>query len=195
MTEPRVVGQAPVEGDGNVTQGDVVAVDTHDSLLRTDGKAVVAALGLDKIAVIAVGDAVFVAPMARVSEVKDLIPHLGQQRPDCVALPARVTWPWGCSETVASGPRFQVAHILVDPGETLPLQMDDHRSGHWVVVHGSAEVTVGERVSILGENESIYIPAGTSHRLGNPGKHPLELVEIRCGAEPGEDDIVPVGDL
>ena len=179
----------PKDGGNNVVQGDVVAIDTRESLLRSDGKAVVAAIGLDKMAVIAVSDAVFVAPMDRVSEVKDLVDQLKAAERDCVALPAKVARPWGSYESIADGPRFQVKHIIVDPGETLSLQMHYHRAEHWVVVRGSAEVTVGENVSILQENESTYIPAGTKHRLSNPGKVPLELVEVQCGPYLGEDDI------
>ena len=118
----------------------------------------------------------------------------GKQQPDIVSAPPKVARPWGSYETVASGPGFQVKHIVVDPGERLSLQSHVHRSEHWVVVRGSAEVTVDERVSILHENESTYIPAGTKHRLGNPGKVPLELVEIQCGSYLGEDDIVRFDD-
>jgi mannose-1-phosphate guanylyltransferase/mannose-6-phosphate isomerase len=175
--------------DGNVTQGGVVALDTRNSLLRSDGRAVVAAVGLDNMAVIAVSDAVFVAPMDRVSDVKQLLEKVQEGDRAIVVLPAKVARPWGSYETIASGPRFQVKHIIVDPGERLSLQMHVHRSEHWVVVHGSAEVTVGEEVSILQENESTYIPAGTKHRLANPGKVPLELVEVQCGPYLGEDDI------
>ena len=180
---------APKDANNNVTQGDVVALDTKDSLLRSDGKALVAAVGLDHMAVIAVRDAVFVAPMNRVSEVRDLVESLKRDGRECVVSPAKVARPWGSYETIANGPRFQVKHIIVDPGERLSLQSHVHRSEHWVVVRGSAEVTVGDEVSILQENESTFIPAGTRHRLGNPGNVPLELVEIQCGSYLGEDDI------
>jgi mannose-1-phosphate guanylyltransferase/mannose-6-phosphate isomerase len=175
--------------EGNVAQGNVVALDTRNSFLRSDGRAVVAAVGLDNMAVIAVNDAVFVAPMDRVSEVKRLLEKLQDGERDFVALPAKVARPWGFYESIASGARFQVKHIIVDPGERLSLQMHVHRSEHWVVVHGSAEVTVGDKITILQENESTYIPAGTKHRLANPGKVPLELVEVQCGSYLGEDDI------
>jgi mannose-1-phosphate guanylyltransferase/mannose-6-phosphate isomerase len=175
--------------EGNVAQGNVVALDTRNSFLRSDGRAVVGAVGLDNMAVIAVSDAVFVAPMDRVSEVKRLLEKLQDGERDFVALPAKVARPWGSYESIASGTRFQVKHIIVDPGERLSLQMHVHRSEHWVVVHGSAEVTVGDKITILQENESTYIPAGTKHRLANPGKVPLELVEVQCGSYLGEDDI------
>jgi mannose-1-phosphate guanylyltransferase/mannose-6-phosphate isomerase len=178
------------DSDGNVTLGDVVAIDSRDSLLRSDGGAVLAAVGLDRMAVIAVRDAVFVAPLDRVSEVKRLVEALRSADRECVELPAKVARPWGSYERVAEGSRFQVKHIVVDPGESLSLQMHHQRSEHWVVVHGSAEVTVGDDVTTLQENESTFIPAGTKHRLANPGKVPLELVEIQCGPYLGEDDIV-----
>jgi mannose-1-phosphate guanylyltransferase/mannose-6-phosphate isomerase len=177
------------DGDGNVTDGEVLALDTRDSLLRSDGGALIAAVGLERMAVIAVRDAVFVAPMGRVSEVKKVVDALGERKPDRITAPPKVSRPWGSYETVAEGPRFQVKHIIVDPGERLSLQSHVHRSEHWVIVRGSAEVTVGDKVSILQENESAYIPAGAKHRLANPGKAPLELVEVQCGAYLGEDDI------
>jgi len=182
------------DANNNVAVGDVVAIDTRNSLLRSDGSAVVAAVGLENMAVIAVSDAVFVAPIDRASDVKQLIEKLKDDERDCVVLPARVARPWGSYETVASGPRFQVKRIIVDPGERLSLQSHVHRSEHWVVVRGAAEVTVGDEVSILQENESTFIPAGTKHRLANPGKVPLELVEVQCGAYLGEDDITRFDD-
>ena len=173
----------------NVKQGEVVALDTRDSLLRSDGGPLVATIGLDKMAVIAVRDAVLVAPLARMSDLKPLIEELKAEKEDLVLSPQKVARPWGSYETVSQGPRFQVKHLVVDPGESLSLQMHVHRSEHWVVVRGSAEVTVGDKVSILQENQSTYIPAGTKHRLANRGKVPLELVEVQCGPYLGEDDI------
>jgi mannose-1-phosphate guanylyltransferase/mannose-6-phosphate isomerase len=180
--------------DNNVADGEVVAFDTRNSLLRSEGNAVVAAVGLDNMAVIAVSDAVFVAPMDRVSDVKPLLEMLKESERDRVVLPAKVARPWGSYESISSGPGFQVKHIVVDPGERLSLQSHVHRSEHWIVVRGSAEVTVGDQVSILQENQSTYIPAGTKHRLANPGKVPLELIEVQCGAYLGEDDIVRFDD-
>jgi mannose-1-phosphate guanylyltransferase / mannose-6-phosphate isomerase len=182
------------DADANVTEGRVVAVDTRNSLLRTDGRALIAAVGLDNMAVIAVSDAIFVAPIDRASDVKELIGQLANGEPDVVILPAKVARPWGSYETVASGPRFQAKHLVVDPGEELSLQLHYHRSEHWVVVRGTAEVTLGDEVSILQENESTFIPAGTKHRLANRGKVPLELVEIQCGPYLAEDDIVRFDD-
>ena len=179
----------------NLTQGDVVAVDTSDSLLRSEGGPLIATLGLDKMAVIAVRDAVLVAPLDRMADLKSLVEQVKGHDADRVAAPPKVARPWGSYETISEGLRFQVKHIVVDPGETLSLQMHYHRSEHWVVVRGSAEVTVGDEVRILQENESTYIPVGTKHRLANPGKVPLELVEVQCGAYLGEDDIVRFEDV
>jgi mannose-1-phosphate guanylyltransferase/mannose-6-phosphate isomerase len=177
------------DSNDNLTQGDVVTLDTRGSLLRSDGKALLAAIGLDRMAVIAVRDAVLVAPLDHLADVKELVDGLKAQGRECVIAPARVARPWGSYESVAAGPRFQVKHIIVDPGESLSLQMHLHRSEHWVVVRGSAEVTIGDTVSLLQENQSTYIPAGTKHRLSNPGKVPVELVEVQCGPYLGEDDI------
>lgn len=182
------------DADNNVTYGQVLAVDTRNSLLRAEGNAIVTGIGLDSLAVIAVRDAIFVAPIGRASQVKDIVAKLKGGEQDYTALPAKVARPWGSYETIASGPRFQVKHIVVDPGETLSLQMHYHRSEHWVIVRGSAEVTVGDQVLILQENESTFIPAGTRHRLANPGKVPVEVVEIQCGPYLGEDDIVRFDD-
>jgi mannose-1-phosphate guanylyltransferase / mannose-6-phosphate isomerase len=181
---------SPKDEANNATHGNVVAIDTSSSLLRSDGKAVIAAVGLKDMAVIGVRDAVLVAPLDRVAEVKLVVDELKKQAPDCVVSPSKVARPWGSYETVANGQRFQIKHIVVDPGETLSLQKHFHRSEHWVVVRGTAQVTVGEQVSLLQENQSTYIPAGTQHRLSNPGKVPLELVEVQCGTYLGEDDIV-----
>ena len=181
------------DSSANVTEGRVVAVDTRNSLLRTDGRAVIAAVGLENMAVIAVSDAIFIAPIDRTSDVKELIGQLGDE-PDVVTLPAKVARPWGSYETIASGPRFQAKHVVVDPGESLSFQLHYHRSEHWVVVRGTAEVTVGDEVSILQENESTFIPSGMKHRLANCGKVPLELVEIQCGPYLADDDIVRFDD-
>ena len=173
----------------NVILGDVVALDSRNSLLRNEGTAVIAATGLDQMAVIAVRDAVLIAPLDRMADLKALVERVGATSPQLTSAPARVARPWGSYESVATGPSFQVKHIVVDPGEKLSLQKHQHRSEHWVVVSGSADVTVGDKVTILEENQSAYIPAGTKHRLANPGSVPLELVEVQCGSYLGEDDI------
>lgn len=179
----------------NAVQGDVLALDSQNSLIRSDEGGLVTAIGLDGMAVIAVRDAVFVAPLDRAAEVKQLVDELKRQDRDCVVSPAKVARPWGSYESIDRGPRFQIKHIIVGPGERLSLQKHFHRSEHWVVVRGTAEVTVGDTVSILQENQSTYIPAGTTHRLANPGKVPLELIEVQCGTYLGEDDIVRLDDV
>jgi mannose-1-phosphate guanylyltransferase / mannose-6-phosphate isomerase len=139
-------------------------------------------------------DAVLVLPRSRAEEVKDLVAELkAQGRPEATTHP-RVYRPWGHYEGVDAGERFQVKRILVKPGSALSLQRHIHRAEHWVVVRGTAEVTIGEDKKIVHENESIYIPIGTVHRLANPGKIPLELIEVQTGSYLGEDDIVRLDD-
>ena len=185
---------SPHDGQNNVVQGDVVAMDCRNSLVRSHDGGLVTAIGLDGIAVIAVRDAIFVSPVDRAADVKLLVDELQDQGRECVVSPAKVARPWGSYESLDQGPRFQIKRIVVGPGERLSLQKHYHRSEHWVVVRGTAEVTVGDSVSLLQEDQSTYIPAGTTHRLANPGKVPLELIEVQCGAYLGEDDIVRLDD-
>jgi mannose-1-phosphate guanylyltransferase / mannose-6-phosphate isomerase len=185
----------PKDDSENVTSGEVVALDTHRSVLRSEGGALLAAVGLNDMVVVAARDAVFVAPLARANEVRQIVEQLQREdKAGYVIDPAKVERPWGSFETLGTGPRFQIKHINVAPGETLSLQMHFHRSEHWVVVGGTAQVTVGERQFLLNENESTYIPAGEKHRLANPGKVPLQLIEVQCGTYLGEDDIVRLED-
>ena len=170
---------------GNVTTGSVVAIDTRDSLLRSDADLMIAAVGLDRMAVIAVRDAVFVAPLERVAEVKNIVEVLKGQEPERIASPTKTACPWGSSETIANGPNFHVKRITVDPGRSFSLEEHFQCSGQWIVISGSAEATVGGDISILQENESIHIPAGTVHRLANSAEVPLELVALLWG--PCED--------
>ena len=185
---------SPRDPHNNVVQGDVVALDCRNSLVRSHDGGLVTAVGLDGMAVIAVRDAIFVSPLDRAADVKLLVDQLERQGRDCVASPAKVARPWGSYETLDEGQRFQIKRIIVDPGERLSLQRHYHRSEHWVVVRGTAEVTLGDTVTLLQENQSTYIPAGTTHRLANPGKVPVELIEVQCGAYLGEDDIVRLDD-
>jgi mannose-1-phosphate guanylyltransferase / mannose-6-phosphate isomerase len=180
----------PKDEADNVTSGEVVTLDTHGSVLRSESGALLAALGLKDMVVVAVRDAVFVAPLGRSNEVRQMVEELQQNKSGYVVDPAKVERPWGSYETLEEGPRFQIKHITVAPGETLSLQKHFHRSEHWVVVSGTAEVTVGDRQFLLNENESTYIPVGEKHRLANPGKVPLQLIEVQCGTYLGEDDIV-----
>jgi len=185
---------SPRDPQNNLVQGEVVAMDCRNSLVRSHDGGLVTAIGLDGMAVIAVRDAIFVSPMDRAADVKRLVDQLEDQGSDYVVSPAKVARPWGSYETLDEGPRFQIKRIIVDPGERISLQRHFHRSEHWVVVRGTAEVTVGDTVSLLQENQSTYIPAGTVHRLANPGKVPVELIEVQCGAYLGEDDIVRLED-
>ena len=174
---------------GNAMHGDVIAVDVADSLLRTEGPAV-AALGLRDVVLVATKDAVLAASRERAEEVRELVEHLAQNgRAEHVAHTV-VHRPWGCYETTDQGPRFRVKRLVVNPGQKLSLQMHHHRAEHWVVVQGTAKVERKGETLLLGENESTYIPVGTSHRLENPGRIPLHLVEVQTGTYLGEDDIV-----
>jgi mannose-1-phosphate guanylyltransferase/mannose-6-phosphate isomerase len=185
---------SPKDEDGNAIVGEALTVDTRNSLIRGDGRAVVTTIGLEDMAVVAMRDAILVAPLSRTDEVKRLVEQMERDARDCATTPSKVARPWGSYESLDQGARFQIKHIVVQPGEQLSSQMHYHRSEHWVVVKGTAEVTVGEKVSLLQENQSTYIPAGTTHRLANPGKVPLELVEVQCGPYLGEDDIVRFND-
>jgi mannose-1-phosphate guanylyltransferase/mannose-6-phosphate isomerase len=184
----------PKDDADNVTSGEVITLDTRGSVLRSESGALLAALGLEDMVVVAVRDAVFVAPLHRANEVRRMVEDLQRDKPGYVVDPAKVERPWGSYETLDEGPRFQIKHIQVAPGETLSLQKHFHRSEHWVVVRGTAEVTVGDRQFLLNENESTYIPVGEKHRLANPGKVPLQLIEVQCGTYLGEDDIVRLED-
>jgi mannose-1-phosphate guanylyltransferase/mannose-6-phosphate isomerase len=155
----------------------------------------VAAIGLDNHVVIETSDAVLVASKDRVQDVKAVVNALKEKGRDEPVLHRRVHRPWGTYEGICSAARFQVKRIVVHPGASLSLQMHHHRSEHWTVVHGSARVTRGEEVFTLAEDQSTYIPLGTKHRLENPGKIPLEIIEVQTGSYLGEDDIVRFTDV
>lgn len=181
---------AEQDGDGNAHRGDVLALDCRDTLAWADGGRLVALLGLEDVVVVDTADAVLVARKDAVQDVRRVVAALkAQGRPE-VQLHRRVYRPWGSYEAIDAGPRFQVKRITVKPGAALSLQMHHHRAEHWVVVRGTARVTRGEEVILLGENQSTYIPLGVRHRLENPGKLPLELIEVQSGGYLGEDDIV-----
>ncbi|CUW37955.1 mannose-1-phosphate guanyltransferase [Magnetospirillum sp. XM-1] len=179
--------------DGNAIQGDVLALESSGCYLRSQGR-LVAAVGVKDLVVIATDDAVLVADKARDQEVKAVVEALKREgRPE--ATQGTRGWrPWGWYQTVEQGERFKVKHIHVDPGAKLSLQKHWHRSEHWVVVRGTALVTCGDNTFVLRENESTFIPAGTNHRLENPGKVPLRLIEVQSGEYVGEDDIVRIED-
>ena len=179
----------PKDAAGNATFGDTVLDDAHDNLVYAESR-LVAVLGLHDVAVVETADAVFVAPKARAQDVRRIVAQLERDGRAEKDFHTRVYRPWGWYEGIDAGERFQVKRIVVNPGESLSLQMHHHRAEHWIVVQGTARVTCGEKAFLLGENESTYIPLGSTHRLENPGKVPLHLVEVQSGAYLGEDDIV-----
>lgn len=174
---------------GNVLAGNVIAEDAKNCYLRSEA-GLVAALGIEDLVVVATDDAVMLAPKNRAQDVRRLVARLVKEnRGEADALP-RVHRPWGSYETLHAGHRVQVKHILVKPGGKLSLQMHHHRAEHWVVVQGTAKIVRGDEELMLTEDQSTYIPLGTAHRLENPGKIPLHLIEVQSGAYLGEDDIV-----
>jgi len=179
---------------GNALEGPAIARDAKNCLVHAEGRITVI-LGVQDLVVVTTPDAVLVLPRARAEDVKDLVSELRTRgRPEATSH-RRVYRPWGHYESVDAGERFQVKRIVVTPGCTLSLQRHMHRAEHWVVVRGTAAVTIAEEQRTVHENESIYIPIGTVHRLGNPGKIPLELIEVQTGSYLGEDDIVRLDDI
>jgi mannose-1-phosphate guanylyltransferase/mannose-1-phosphate guanylyltransferase/mannose-6-phosphate isomerase len=181
------------DANGNVLIGDVMSEASRNCYVRAE-KTLIATLGLEDTIVVETTDAVLVADKARAGDVKLLVDRLAKSnRPERLTH-ARVYRPWGWYQTIEAGERFQVKHIMVKPGQALSSQMHHHRAEHWVVVTGTATVNVGEKEMLLSENESVYIPIGATHRLANPGKLPLRLIEVQSGAYLGEDDIVRFDD-
>jgi mannose-1-phosphate guanylyltransferase/mannose-6-phosphate isomerase len=181
------------DANGNSLEGNVVAEDTRNCYLRSTS-GLVAAIGIEDLVVVATGDAVMVAPRNRTQDVKKLVARLvAERRDEAEALPT-VHRPWGTYRALHNGDRVQVKHIMVKPGGRLSLQMHHHRAEHWVVVQGTAKIVRGEEEMILSEDQSTYIPVGTVHRLENPGKIPLHLIEVQSGSYLGEDDIVRLDD-
>ena len=180
---------AAKDAAGNSGVGDVMFEDSRNTLVHATGR-LVATLGLDNVVIVETADAVLVADRERSQDVKKLVNRLDKGRRTEHTLHRKVHRPWGWYDSVDAGPRFQVKRIMVNPGATLSLQMHHHRAEHWIVVQGTAEVTCGDRKTILTENQSTYIPLGETHRLANPGKLPLEIIEVQSGSYLGEDDIV-----
>jgi mannose-1-phosphate guanylyltransferase / mannose-6-phosphate isomerase len=178
---------------GNATQGTVIAVDVSDSLLRSDGPAI-AAVGLRGVVLVATKDAVLAVSRDRAEDVREVVEQLrARGRAEHVSHTV-VYRPWGSYETTDQGHRFRVKRLVVNPGQKLSLQMHHHRAEHWVVVQGTARVERDGETIIISENESAYIPSGTRHRLENPGRIPLHLVEVQTGSYLEEDDIVRFDD-
>ena len=178
---------------GNVCKGDIEPFDTTNSYIRTDDR-LITTLGLDNIAIIDTKDALLVADLTRVQDIKKIVNLLKSKERTEHEFHREVYRPWGKYDSVDSGPRYQVKRITVKPGERLSVQMHYHRAEHWIVVSGSAIVERGQEKITVTENESIYIPVGTVHSLENPGKIPLELIEVQSGSYLGEDDIVRFDD-
>lgn len=176
---------------GMATQGAVTSIDCENALLWSEDKDIeLVGLGLDNIIAVAMADAVLVADKSRSQDVKAVVERLRAKGATQANQRRRDYRPWGWFETLTLGARYQVKRILVHPGAALSLQSHVHRAEHWIVVAGSASVTVDNEVKLISENQSIYVPLGAIHRLENPGKVPLHLIEVQTGAYLGEDDIV-----
>ena len=179
---------------GNVTQGDVVLNKTQNSYVRSQSR-LVTTTGVSDLVVVETADAVMVADRHSVQDVKDIVNALKASERSEADVHHRVFRPWGSYESLIVGEGFQVKRIVVNPGQQLSLQMHHHRAEHWVVVRGTAEVVNGDDTLLLKEDQSTYIPIGAKHRLTNPGKFPLELIEVQSGSYLGEDDIVRFEDV
>jgi mannose-1-phosphate guanylyltransferase / mannose-6-phosphate isomerase len=181
------------DGQGNAARGAAVFEDSRNCNVSTD-RALVALEGVDDLVVVATQDAVLVSRQKDANGLKRLVARLKSVAPEVTESHIKVHRPWGSYQSVDNGERHQVKRIIVKPGERLSLQKHHHRSEHWIVVRGAARVTVNETVKIVHENESIYIPIGAVHRLENPGKILLELIEVQTGSYLGEDDIIRIED-
>ena len=179
----------PADEEGNVLQGDVMVHDTHDCYVHSTSR-LVAAVGMDDHVIVETKDAILVAPKGRVQDVKDLVAAIKKSGRSESSWHREVFRPWGSYDSIDNGDRFQVKRLSVKPGGVLSLQMHHHRAEHWIVVQGTARITCNEKTFLLSENESTYIPIGATHRIENPGKVPLRIVEVQSGSYLGEDDIV-----
>jgi mannose-1-phosphate guanylyltransferase/mannose-6-phosphate isomerase len=186
------VGQQDL--DGNVINGDILISNTKNSLVHASSR-LVSAVGVENLVIIETADAVLVTTRSNSQDVKHLVGQLEQRQREEKHLHRKVSRPWGWYDSVDEGERFKVKRIQVKPGASLSLQMHHHRAEHWIVVKGTAEITNGEQVITLTENQSTYIPQGQTHRLANPGTEPLEIIEVQSGSYLGEDDIVRFEDV
>ena len=184
----------PKDDAGNATAGDVLLHDCHDVLALSGGR-LVACVGMQDVVVVETPDAILVSHKDRTQDVKKVVEQLKAAKRNEGQTHRKVFRPWGWYDSVDNGGRFQVKRIVVKPGGTLSLQMHHHRAEHWIVVSGTAKVTKGEEVFLVSENESTFIPLGTRHRLENPGRLPLEMIEVQSGSYLGEDDIVRFEDV
>jgi mannose-1-phosphate guanylyltransferase/mannose-6-phosphate isomerase len=184
---------ASKDARGNATLGDTLIADSSNSLVHASSR-LVSLVGVKDVVVVETADAVLVADRSRSQDVKSIVAALETQGRTEKNLHRKVHRPWGWYDSIDQGPRFQVKRILVKPGARLSLQLHHHRAEHWIVVSGTAEVVNGDQVLMLTENQSTYIPLGQKHRLSNPGKTPLEIIEVQSGSYLGEDDIVRFDD-
>jgi mannose-1-phosphate guanylyltransferase/mannose-6-phosphate isomerase len=180
---------------GNATDGPVVMLDSRNSLVHSEESVLTTVIGLDDVIVVSTADAVLVSARTKAEQVKELVEQLKAHNHRAAVEHRRIYRPWGYYQDVDIAPRYRVKRIVVKPGTKLSLQKHFHRSEHWVVVKGTAEITLGNDVRSVHENESVYIPIGSIHRLANPGKIPLELIEVQVGSYLGEDDIVRLDDV
>ncbi len=183
----------PHDASGNTVEGDAVLHDSHNTMVHATSR-LVAVIGMEDAVVVETPDAVLVMNRESSQDVKAVVAGLTARARAEPLLPRKVHRPWGWYDCIDSGPRFQVKRIMVKPGASLSLQMHHHRAEHWIVVSGTAKVTRGEDTFVLAENESTYITMGQKHRLSNPGKVPLEIIEVQSGGYLGEDDIVRFDD-
>jgi mannose-1-phosphate guanylyltransferase/mannose-6-phosphate isomerase len=177
------------DAQGNVVQGDALLADTHNTFIHSSSR-LVGAVGVSNLIVVETPDAVLVADRSQSQNVKKLVQQLEDQKREELTLHRKVNRPWGWYDSIDQGERFKVKRIQVNPGASLSLQKHHHRAEHWIVVKGTAEITNGDKVLLLTENQSTYIPLGEVHRLANPGTIPLEIIEVQSGSYLGEDDIV-----
>ena len=185
---------SPRDANGNSLRGRAVVIDSSNVLVRSE-EQLAAVIGLHDVIVVATGDAVLVADRSQTAKVKMLVERLKAQGHPEATEHRRNYRPWGYYQSIDQGSRYQVKRIVVRPGGRLSLQKHHHRAEHWVVVRGAAEVTLNDKVTLVHENESIYLPIGSTHRLANPGKIDVELIEVQTGSYFGEDDIVRIDDV
>jgi mannose-1-phosphate guanylyltransferase len=181
------------DANNNVVLGDVILTDVNHSYVNSEQR-LIAVIGLDDVIVVETKDAILVAAKDKVQNIKSVVNRLKREKRPEFEFHREVLRPWGCYDSIDTGERYQVKRITVKPGEKLSVQMHHHRAEHWIVVSGTASVTIGENTSLVAENQSVYIPIGEVHSLENPGKIPLELIEVQSGSYLGEDDIVRFSD-
>jgi mannose-1-phosphate guanylyltransferase/mannose-6-phosphate isomerase len=177
------------DSDGNAGKGDFIAQQSKNNYIHSEHR-LVTLLGVDDLVVVETSDAILVADKNKAQDVKKIVDELSQKNRKEAKIHRKVYRPWGAFDSIDDGQRFQVKHITVKPGEKLSLQMHHHRAEHWIVVSGTAKVQIGDEVKMISENQSVYIPIGTKHSLENPGKLPLDIIEVQTGSYLGEDDIV-----